>query len=172
MDFNSSIFTPSLVRSLASNFALSLHSVHGPAHWMRVRKNGLVLADRTGANTTVVELFAVFHDSCRLNDYQDSEHGYRAAQLARSYFEAGKLPCNRVELEQLVEACLGHTHDLTHPDITVATCWDGDRLNLPRCWITVDPSRLATSEARCPELIGWAETNARSWLAKCRKDCI
>ena len=165
-ELRKTILTPDLVRSLMTQFKLSQHSVHGAAHWMRVRKNGLALAERTGANKTVVELFSVFHDSCRHNDYEDPEHGYRGAQLAQSYFQKGLLPCNERELDQLVEACIGHTHDLTHPDTTVATCWDADRLDLPRCWIEVDPMRLATVEARDRELIGWADGNAKNWLSK------
>jgi uncharacterized protein len=165
-DLRKTILPPDLVRELMAQFKLSQHSVHGAAHWMRVRKNGLVLSERTGANKTVVELFSVFHDSCRHNDYQDSEHGYRGAQLARSFFQRGLLPCDQMELEQLVEACMGHTFDLTHPDITVATCWDADRLDLPRCFIEVDPKRLATEEAKDPVLIAWAADNAHSWLQK------
>jgi len=161
-----SILGPELVRSVVAQFKLSQHSVHGAAHWMRVRKNGLALAERTGANRTVVELFSVFHDSCRHSDYEDPEHGFRGAQLAKSYFVKGLLPCNEAELEQLVEACMGHTHDLTHHDITIATCWDADRLDLPRCWIEVDPMRLATKEARDPELISWATGKASGWLRK------
>jgi len=106
------ILAPELIRSLMAQFKLSQHSVHGAAHWMRVRKNGLLLAKRTGANRTVVELFSVFHDSCRHNDYEDPEHGFRGAQLANSYFSKGLLPCNEAVLEQLVEACMGSLRNL------------------------------------------------------------
>jgi len=160
------ILAPELIRSLMAQFKLSQYSVHGAAHWMRVRKNGLLLAKRTGANRSVVELFSVFHDSCRYNDYEDPEHGFRGAQLAQRYFKKGLLPCSEAELEQLVEACIGHTHELTHPDITIATCWDADRLDLPRCWIDVDPMRLATKEARDPELIAWSARKASDWLKR------
>lgn len=162
------VISPELIKRLMANFRLSQHSVHGPAHWMRVCKNGLVLAERTGANKTVVELFAVFHDSCRHNDYDDTEHGFRSAALAYNYFKAGRLPCTREELDQLVEACAGHTHDHTHPNITITTCWDADRLDLPRCWLTADPARLATEQAKDAELIAWADRNAKLWLSKRR----
>ena len=114
----------------------------------------------------MVELFSVFHDSCRHNDYEDPEHGFRGAQLAKNHFIKGLLPCNETELGQLVEACMGHTHDHIHPDIAVATCWDADRLDLPRCWIEVDPMRLATEQSRDFELIAWADWNAKAWLEK------
>jgi len=76
------------------------------------------------------------------------------------------LTCTGKELEKLVQACMGHTNILTHPDIKVATCWDADRLDLPRCWIDVDPDRLATKQASDPRLISWAEKNAKDWLSK------
>ena len=41
------------------------NSVHGPRHWRRVERNGLLLATRSGANIAVVRLFALFHDSRR-----------------------------------------------------------------------------------------------------------
>ncbi len=53
--------------------------LHGIAHWWRVRHNGLLLARHTGADTRVVRLFALFHDSCRADDGWDEEHGPRAA---------------------------------------------------------------------------------------------
>jgi hypothetical protein len=54
-----------------------VYSVHGPSHWRRVEKNGLLLATRTGADPVVVRLFALFHDSCRMNDGSDDGHGGR-----------------------------------------------------------------------------------------------
>ncbi|MCJ7754488.1 MAG: hypothetical protein MUP13_07975, partial [Thermoanaerobaculales bacterium] len=60
-------------------FACGPHSVHGPPHWNRVKKNGLELAAETGADETVVRLFAILHDTSRLNDDKDPGHGPRAA---------------------------------------------------------------------------------------------
>ncbi len=58
--------------------------VHGPTHWKRVCKNGLIVARETGANAEVVELFALFHDSCRLNDGKDHNRVKRAARWVAS----------------------------------------------------------------------------------------
>ena len=79
---SSGILTHSLLAELQHNFALNVHGIHGIAHWGRVRANGLRLARVTGANTRVVELFAVLHDSRRLNDGYDPEHGLRGADNA------------------------------------------------------------------------------------------
>jgi uncharacterized protein len=62
---------------------------------------------------------------------------------------------NADELELLVTACRGHTHEVSHADPTVGTCWDADRLDLTRIDITPDPDRLCTESGRtrCMELI-------------------
>ena len=57
--------------------------LHGEGHWLRVAAAGLALLPNTpGADPTVVFLFALFHDSMRLNDGHDPLHGPRGAALA------------------------------------------------------------------------------------------
>jgi len=53
-------------------------------HWLRVERNGLYLAERNGANKTIVSLFAMFHDCMRVNDGNDEGHGLRGAEFAKS----------------------------------------------------------------------------------------
>jgi uncharacterized protein len=66
-------------------FQCDCNSIHGPSHWRRVERNGLLLATRTGAIEEVVRLFAVFHDSRREHDGHDLIHGSRAAVYATSF---------------------------------------------------------------------------------------
>lgn len=74
---------PPLLSLLRTRFRLDWHGIHGAPHWARVRRNGLLLAERSapGASTRVIELFAFLHDSCRHDDGYDPQHGERAAQL-------------------------------------------------------------------------------------------
>ena len=58
------------------------YSIHGPDHWARVERNGLYVAQKTGADQTIVQLFAVFHDCMRWNDSIDPGHGRRGAEYA------------------------------------------------------------------------------------------
>jgi uncharacterized protein len=58
-------------------FALDWHGIHGASHWARVRENGLRIASVTGADPRIVELFAFLHDSKRVNDGTDWQHGTR-----------------------------------------------------------------------------------------------
>jgi uncharacterized protein len=47
-----------------------------------------------------------------------------------------------------------------HPDITIQTCWDSDRLDLGRVGITPHPRRLCTEAAKRPTTIKWADARA------------
>ena len=149
-----------LMRIIEDGYALHLDGIHGAAHWARVRSNGLRLAEKTGANPEVVELFAFLHDSKRLNDGRDPRHGARAAQFAASIRSTHlNLPDNDFEL--LRYACEFHTDGLTEADVTVQTCWDADRLDLGRIGIMPDPHRLCTPAAREPATIEWAVSQSR-----------
>ena len=150
---------PRIVHAVLDQYALSLGSDHGVAHWARVLENGRRLADEIGADLEVVELFAVLHDSRRLNEFTDPQHGPRAAAFAsRLRGHLIDLPDDRFRL--LHRACHGHTHERTHPDITIQTCWDSDRLDIGRVGETPDPFFLSTEFARRPETIQWADGRA------------
>jgi uncharacterized protein len=145
----------SLIPSLRCQFKLDWRGIHGVSHWARVRQNGLYLSKMTGANTVVVELFAFLHDSCRLNDGHDPDHGARAGVFARS-LHGSVFTLLAQDLEVLVQACQGHTHGRTSDNVTVQTCWDADRLDLGRVGIRPLAERLCTDAARDPVLIEWA----------------
>jgi len=144
-----------LVGLLRRQFALDWNGIHGIAHWMRVRENGLKLAVLTGARADVVELFALLHDSKRQSDNRDLEHGRRAAQFARELRGSG-LKLDDQGFELLAAACRDHSDGLTTGDVTVLTCWDADRLDLGRVGIKPDPAHLCTDAARDPKMIEWA----------------
>jgi uncharacterized protein len=124
-----------------------------------VLENGRRLAAETQASIAVVSLFALLHDSQRLSEGGDPQHGQRAAEFAGQIRgELFDLPDSEFEL--LYRACAGHTHERTHPDITIQACWDADRLDLGRVGITPHPSRLCTEFAKRPEVLKWADGRA------------
>jgi uncharacterized protein len=130
-----------------SRFQGNPSSFHGPSHWRRVERNALLLATRTQANVMVVRLFAIFHDSGRINDGWDDGHGARGAEYAKSL---------RGELYELADdefnllhyACMWHTEGTHHDNSTIATCWDADRLDLGRVGVCPDPKRMCTEFGR------------------------
>jgi uncharacterized protein len=120
------------------------YSPHGPAHWRRVEQNGLLLAKRTGANRSVVRLFALFHDSRRLNDGTDDGHGARGAAYA-SELRGNLYQLDDVAFALLEEACTWHTDQDFSEDPTIGTCWDADRLDLGRVGMIPNPSLMSTA---------------------------
>ncbi|WP_406694432.1 hypothetical protein V5E97_25490 [Singulisphaera sp. Ch08] len=144
-----------ILREVLDDYALPWDGDHGIAHWARVLENGLKLASETGADLEIVSLFAVLHDSRRINEFTDPDHGPRAAEFART-LQGRHFDLSSHRFQLLHRACSGHTHERTHPDVTIQTCWDSDRLDLGRVGITPHPSRLCTEAARRTETIRWA----------------
>lgn len=149
------MITPDLINAIRVEYQLDWHGIHGVAHWARVRDIGLRLAEKTRANTLVVELFAFLHDSRRFNDYHDPEHGPRAASFAER-LRGKTIHLANEEFELLSNACQHHTFGYQEGDITVLTCWDADRLDLGRVGIMPRPDRLCTAAARDSRMIEWA----------------
>lgn len=142
--------TPALAAWAVAGFALPPHSIHGPDHWLRVLENGRALAALTpGADPAVVELFALLHDSQRLDDDSDPGHGERAARCVRALPGLG-LDARRTAL--LAEACARHEKGEVSADPTIGCCWDADRLDLSRLHRRPLARLLSTSAARDPML--------------------
>lgn len=148
-----------LIRAILEDYALPTDGTHGVSHWARGMENGLRLAELTNANKAVVRLFALFHDSKRVNEGTDHDHGRRGAEFAASLRgNLFDLPDDQFDL--LHAACSAHTDGLTDADITIQTCWDADRLDLGRVGIMPQPSRLCNDAAMSPETIKWADGRA------------
>ena len=124
---------------------LFISELHGLEHWQQVERNGLLLATVTGADTTVVRLFALFHDSKRANDGFDREHGARGAEFAKECFDEQRLNITQEQFDKLYHACKFHTTEPRSGDATIDTCYDADRLDLGRVGITLDPKKMATA---------------------------
>ena len=125
----------------------TLGELHGIAHWDRVYENGRKLLD-SDVNPLVVGLFAYLHDSCRMNDGADLEHGMRAAEWIEELRETYLKEVSEEDIDLLKEACRLHTiaHKTGNP--TIDACFDSDRLDLWRVGIIPDPERLATEKGK------------------------
>lgn len=150
--------TSLLVREILKGYQLPVRGTHGVVHWARVLENGLRVAELTSADIRVVTLFAVFHDSRRVNENHDRGHGRRGSDLARAMRD--QLDLDDIAFALLTKACDLHTDGLTEADITIQACWDADRLDLARVGITPKPNRLCTDASR--GLISWATQRARA----------
>jgi len=126
---------------------VSLQGIHGPRHWARVERNGLLIATTNGGNPDLVSLFALFHDCQRVNDHIDPGHGTRGARYARKIRD--RIPqIDDLDLELLYEACEGHTDIHHHDNPTIQACWDADRLDLPRVGMIPSSMYLNTELAK------------------------
>ncbi len=150
---------PLILHTVLEDYTLPWIGFHGVAHWARVLENGLRLAEETGATIEVVQLFAVLHDCRRVNEHHDPQHGPRAAELARA-LRGEVFEIDDEHFRLLHRACAGHTRERTHPDRTIQTCWDADRLDLGRVGMLPDPRYLSTEIARRQETIWWADGRA------------
>jgi uncharacterized protein len=144
-----------LIELILGRYALPPDGIHGLPHWARVLENGRRLSEITGARIRVVELFAVFHDSQRINEGIDEDHGRRGAMLAT------ELRGKAYEMENgdfflLIQACELHTDGLLQGDVTLQTCWDADRLDLGRVGITPQAEKLCTDRAKEAGFSKWA----------------
>jgi uncharacterized protein len=153
------MISSTLVQAILGQYHLPWTGIHGPVHWARVLESGIRLAERTGAKRPVVELFAVFHDACRLNEDWDPLHGSRGADLAES-FHGKFFELDDRDLIALKVACRLHTQGMTEGDVTVQTCWDADRLDLGRIGVKPSAKYLCTEAAKSRQMIEWADDRA------------
>ena len=160
---------PSLQSHIFSH-RLFISEVHGIVHWKQVERNGLLLAEKTGADIVVVRLFALFHDSKRANDGEDIVHGARGAEFAKTCFEEHLFEITQEQFDKLYHACKFHTTEHRSGDATIDTCYDADRLDLGRVGIVLNPNKMATSYgatiARKSLEADVEPEEMREWLAK------
>ena len=119
------------------------YTVHGIDHWHQVEFNGLLLAKKTNADETVIRLFSLLHDSCRMDDGYDKEHGARGAELAKK-LRGDLFNLDDARFEKLIHACANHTIEPFTEDATIDSCYDADRLDLGRVGMTPSPAKMAT----------------------------
>lgn len=125
-------------------FTLGPYSLHGPSHWRRVEKNGLLLAPRAGADVRVVRLFAVLHDARRLDEGTDTGHGQRGAELAEQ-LRRKQFDIDDEAYQKLYYACAWHEKGRVTGEPTIGACWDADRLDLPRVGARPLPKYMSTA---------------------------
>ena len=131
---------------------LSSKGLHGCRHWERVLLNGLlleqILPDYVCADT--IYLFALFHDSKRMRESEDPEHGARGAAFFNDCVDKGVIvfrehlgaPNASAIIANVSRACTLHSANLFDDDPRVAACFDADRLDLERVSIYPDREKL------------------------------
>jgi uncharacterized protein len=131
-----------LIALIKSEFKIDWQGIHGANHWARVLHHGKNIGQIRKADLMVVELFGFLHDSCRLNDGRDPQHGERAAEFAYG-IHGDFYRLQPKQLDQLCYAMKYHSGGGTSTDVTIQTCWDSDRLDLGRVGIFPSPQYLS-----------------------------
>ncbi|MBC8196855.1 MAG: hypothetical protein H8E60_03105 [Candidatus Marinimicrobia bacterium] len=138
-----------LYKFILSEFSLGNKSIHGPIHWKMVEKNGFEIAETNGADKEVIKLFAILHDCKRENEDFDSEHGPRAKTFCQWLQKnTNYLQLTDEQFKKLCYACNNHTRGEISSDDTIGTCWDADRLDLPRVGIIPQSKYMSTKEGK------------------------
>jgi uncharacterized protein len=151
-----------LFKLVLKEFRLDPYGTHGIPHWRRVLRNGLAIcAANPQCDPYVVKLFALLHDSCRHNEYDDIEHGLRATQFLSWLRDHHPelVPLTNEQAITLSAAILDHSRGFVCENPTINACWDADRLDLPRVGIRPDPEYLWSDYAKNPDTIDacWEE---------------
>jgi len=98
---------------------------------------------------TVISYFAYLHDSQRQSEDIDPNHAERASIYCEQLYEQEVLKITKKQFSQLLYACKFHSDTkVKTDDLTIATCWDADRLDLVRLGITPDPFFLQTQAGK------------------------
>ena len=136
-----------LIERIKNDATIDLNSTHGMAHWQRVADFGCRIAANEDVKARILLLFAFFHDCQRLSEFDDPDHGPRAASYVTT-FSTQELGLDEQDKYRLIIACRHHTYECETDDLTIMACWDSDRLDLGRLDIIPDPERLYTNTAR------------------------
>jgi uncharacterized protein len=148
--------------------------LHGPAHWARVHRFAKVLLRREQVPAeaqTCVLLFAWLHDLAREDDEGTRTHAVDGATQLDRILPAIDEPLS-VDQREILRGAIHYHSDgmLAHEAVqaglfervtwptdlvalTVACCWDADRLDLPRVGIAPDPALMSTSSWRDVQLL-------------------
>lgn len=154
-----------LVEAVRTNATHPWHAseIHGERHSRQVAQIGRWLSQVIDgarlADPVVVFAFAVLHDSQRLCDGDDPDHGRRAAKVAKRLRHQGAINLSDAQAKLLAYALKHHNEGRRSDDPTIGTCWDADRLALMRVGLPLSLKHLSTVESRA-ELVS-AITAAR-----------
>ena len=132
-----------LRRFSASRWPIGMGETHGVKHWDRVAKFGRLLYQE-GADMDVIMAFAYLHDSERMDNAEDVNHGKRASKLIDAIRYSQLKELSDEQIEKLKRACELHTIEHRTGDITIDICFDADRMDLLRVGIVPLPERMAT----------------------------
>jgi uncharacterized protein len=141
-----------LLNIIIKQFKLDLNGDHGIHHWERVYENTQLLAQHYNITSKVFELFAMLHDSKRENEFEDINHGKRAALFVKELVDSEIINLSKEDKNRLIFACSNHTKPnkraKLYNDIVVQICFDADKLDIGRVGIIPEEQYFQTTFAK------------------------
>ena len=143
---------PNILKIVQKEFELDLYGIHGINHWERVFLNTKKLSKYYNVESEVFELFSILHDSQRLDEYTDLEHGKRARKFVEVLIKKGIIYLHKDDQKRLLYACENHTksnkqHEL-YSDLIVRICLDSDKMDIDRVGIIPNEKHFLTHYAK------------------------
>jgi uncharacterized protein len=151
-DNNYNFSKNNVLEIVKKNFKLDLYDIHGTNHWERVFLNTQKLSKYYNIESEVFELFAILHDSQRLDNYADIEHGKRAKKFTEILIKEGIINLDINDQERLLFACENHTkpnkqHKL-FKDLVIQICLDSDKMDIGRVGVMPNEKYFLTNYAK------------------------
>lgn len=137
----------SLAHDAVASSLFPTSELHGEDHWRGVADQALWLGEQQGwdrERRLFLFAFGAAHDSQRINDGYDPEHGQRAADWIVTQQWADRLGITAYE-GMLYDALVRHDQGGTSTNPLIGACWDADRSLLGRVGIDPDPSYFSVA---------------------------
>ena len=163
----SSLFTPSKILPHITPLAKHNSAIHGVAHWTRVHRYGLLLADSlklSEKEKIAIALFGFTHDLARTDDGGGNQHSIAGAKYVQYVTDTlfSDFPNSTVDIvkvairyhsdgmnaeEALYELPIAGSSNWSRESVLnmIGCCWDADRLDLLRLGIMPNESKMSTS---------------------------
>ena len=137
------------LNTIRKQFKIDWWGHHGIRHWARVRRNARTIAQHIkGVDTQVTDLFAILHDAWREDEWEDPSHGCRAMAHLRKLHGDTRLGLSPEQFHTLLIAIERHSDPGATPyNITMAACWNADRLDLGR--VGFPPPSASCTQRHC-----------------------
>ncbi len=135
-----------VMKKIIDEFYIKESFIHGTPHWSRVFYYGHHLSELNDFDKENIAFFSIFHDSKRINDGYDPEHGIRGAEFFKTFDKI--INVSNEQKEIIYEACKVHNYLKQADSLEVGLCLDSDRLDLWRVGLEPDDDYLHLPQSK------------------------
>ena len=144
------IIPKKVLKKIIDEFYIKNSFIHGSPHWSRVFYYGHLLSELNDYDKENIAFFSIFHDSKRINDGDDPQHGLRGAEFFRTFDKIIQIKPEQKEI--IYESCKVHNYLKQADSLEVGLCLDSDRLDLWRVGISPNDEYLHLKQAKTDKI--------------------